>query len=75
MNIKYRGREIQNPILRKVAFTLMTIWIVVFVTLMIISSPLWLLIHFLLRIAGLRGFIQTGDGEVSLIFTADSFKR
>jgi hypothetical protein len=63
-SVKFRGREVQDPVLRKLVIALLVVMAAVFWVLFLVLSPLLLITHFALKAVGRHGFVyRTLDGR------------
>lgn len=82
-SIKWRGREVQNPVLRKLLGSaaillglLSLCWWLVCIVFVFAMSPLLVPLHFALKAVGRRGFVAyKDDGTFVIEVSRRGFKR
>jgi hypothetical protein len=78
-SVKWRGREVENPILRKLvgvyAIVMATFGMVFVIVFFVIVMPLSYPFHLLLRVFGRKGFVEWDGRNFSYNIGKEGFKR
>lgn len=76
ISIKWRGREVQNPVLRFLTAAIVTVGVAFGMIVLVLTLPLTLPLHFVLRLFGRRGFATiTEEGGITYAVELEGFKR
>jgi len=81
-SVQFRGREVQNPVLRVLIVLFLAIlvpvsmlWVLIIVALLIVLSPVLLPAHFVLRALGRKGFVRRDGDTISIIIDNTALER
>jgi predicted small lipoprotein YifL len=86
ISIKFRGKEVRNPVLRAILGAVLAVLGVLTAVIsvlvaalavlaLVITSPVWILVHFALTACGRKGFIQRSPGHINIKVGADGFRK
>jgi hypothetical protein len=74
-SITFRGREVRNPLARKLVVVWVILFMVVVWSLMLALSPLIILTHYVLCATGRHGFVYRAGSSYSINIDARGFRR
>lgn len=78
-SVQFRGKEVRNPVLRKVVGTIVIVigvpLTLLMFALMIALSPLIILTHYVLRACGRKGFVFNDGNHFAISVNAQGFRR
>ena len=80
--VTFFGKEIQNPVLRRVAIVVLVLWGCIMIPLGICMAafglammPVYYVVHILLRAVGRKGFVDKGPTHFNFTVSREGFQR